>query len=124
MVTNVIVIPPVVNHNYYHLLLNDIVKLMQPFVTNCFVEKAKQWHFYVPPSLRSSCEDVFRAQGVSVSEGLTRLIKLLVDSPDELTPILLDQAKGNAAVALAEEILRRSVRSKGHVMRKAAKREE
>jgi hypothetical protein len=119
-------IPPV-NNKSYHQLLNDIVTPMQPIVTTCFVEKPKQWHFYVPPSLRASCEAVFEKQGVSVSQGMTRLVRLLVDSSDELRPILLDQAHGDAAVALAESIIKRAraaERKPGYPRRVAAKEDK
>jgi hypothetical protein len=98
------------NNKSYHELLSGNVNLMQPIVTNWLVEKPKQWHFYLPPTLRASCESVFEAQGVSVSEGLTRLVKLLVEAPDELKPLLLQQAKGDAALALAESIIRKTKR--------------
>jgi hypothetical protein len=99
---------PPVNNNYYHQPLKDGVTLTQALVTKCFVEKPKQWHFYCPPSLRAAVEKVFAAQGVSVSEGFTRLGQLLVDADDELRPILLNQAKGDAAVVLARSILQKA----------------
>lgn len=78
---------------------------MQSFVTNCFVGKSKQWHFYIPPDLRETVEGIFAAQGVSQSEGITRLIRLLVEAPDTVRPILLGQVPGDAGVALARHIL-------------------
>lgn len=88
-----------------------IVTGVQPFVTNALVakgEKSEQWHFYVPPTLRESCERVFEEQGVKASEGLKRLVQTLVDAPEDVRILLLRQASGEAAVALASHVIARA----------------
>lgn len=102
---------------------------IQPLVTNCFVEKPKQAHFYLLPSLRAECEAVFDRQGVSFSEGMSRLVRLLVEAPDDMRPVILGQAHGNAAVAIAHSVVRQHIADiaddaepKGYRLPRAAKK--
>lgn len=79
--------------------------MMELSGTNWVVEKPLAVKFYVPPQLMEHCEAVFEEQGVKLSEGLTRLIRLLVESPPELRSVLLGQAQGDAPTAIAEYIV-------------------
>lgn len=96
----------------------------EPFGTNGVVAKPLAVKFYVPPDLMKDAEAIFERQGVKLSEGLTRLIRHMVDAPDEIKLVVLGQAHGDAAIALAESVMRRrstnDVRS--YPIRKAAKR--
>lgn len=64
-----------------------------------------QAKFYCPADLWGTAQDVMDEQGVDYSEGMTRLIRVLVFSPPEVRPILLAQLPGNAATAVARSIL-------------------
>lgn len=81
---------------------------MQSVVTNCLVAKPEQWHFYLPPDLRAECEAVFDAQGLKASEGLKRLVQVLLESPEPVRLLLLKQARGDAGAALARHVLERT----------------
>lgn len=80
---------------------------MEPFGTNWLVSKPDAVKFYVPPELMRECERIFERQGVKLSEGITRLIRLLVEAPEEMRVVLLGQAHGDAMQALAMSVLSR-----------------
>lgn len=73
--------------------------------TSGVVAKKIQVKFYVEGVINGRAVDVFEAQGLTLSEGMSRLLELLVDAPDELRPLLLRQAPGDAGRALAEFVL-------------------
>lgn len=77
--------------------------------TNGLVAKKIQAKFYIDGDVLGQCGKVFDRQGVSFTVGMTRLVELLLDVPEEMTPLLLRQAPGNAAKALAEYSLRMAV---------------
>jgi hypothetical protein len=80
---------------------------VQPFGTNWDVAKPTAVKFYVPPELMTDAEEIFERQGVKLSEGITRLIRMLVEAPEEARPIILGQAHGDAAKVLAAAVLGR-----------------
>ena len=82
--------------------------LMEPIGTNPFVKKDRQVKFYVPSPLMKRCEEIFERQGVDTSEGMTGLVRLLVEAPDDAVGLLLGQAPGSAAVTLALGVLRQA----------------
>jgi hypothetical protein len=70
--------------------------------------KAQAVKFYVPPELMKAVEGVFERQGVKLSEGITRVLQHLVDAPESMRLIVLGQAHGDAAIALAEHVIARA----------------
>lgn len=80
----------------------------EPFGTTWLVAKKIQAKFYVDEGLMDRCGAIFEAQGVNLSEGMTRLVELLVNAGDTLTPLLLRQAPGEAGRVLAEHVLKSS----------------
>lgn len=74
--------------------------------TNRDVTQRIQAKFYIDDDLWAEAQKVFDSQGVTLSEGMARLILLLRDAPLELRPVMLRQAPGDASVALAEHVLR------------------
>jgi hypothetical protein len=86
------------------------------------VKKDAQVKFYVPAELMRECQEVFDQQGVNLSEGMTRLIRLLVSAPEEMIPVLLGQAQGDASAALARSILDKEGREQAFKFRKASRR--
>jgi hypothetical protein len=82
--------------------------------TNRVVGKTEQLKFYAAEKLTESFRGVLEEQGLSLSEGLSRLMCLLVDAPEEMRPVLLRQAPGDAAVALARFTIRNRNRKRGN----------
>lgn len=82
--------------------------LLEPIGTKPLVKKDRQVKFYVPSSLMRQCEEIFDRQGVDMSEGMTRLVRLLVEAPDDAVGLMLGQAHGTAAVTLALGVLRQA----------------
>lgn len=78
----------------------------EPFGTNRVVAKKIQAKFYVDGELMDRCNAVFEEQGVTLSEGMSRLVELLVSAGDTLRPLLLRQAPGKAGRVLAENVLK------------------
>jgi hypothetical protein len=74
------------------------------FGTNGVVSK-KQYKFYAQSELVEACQRIFDAQGCNFSEGIDRLVRLLVSVPETMRPIVLLQAPGEAAIALAEHTI-------------------
>jgi hypothetical protein len=64
-----------------------------------------QAKFYTDSELWADAQKVLDQQGCDYSEGISRLIQLLVQAPEELRPVLLNQAPGEAAAAIAEWII-------------------
>ncbi len=83
-----------------------LVAETQVLGTNWDVGKPTQAKFYVDEDLWEACKHVLGEQGVNVSEGMSRMCELLVGAGDVLTPLLLRQARGDAAKVLAKAILR------------------
>lgn len=65
----------------------------------------EQIKFYGDSDLREKFERVLELQGLSLSEGIGRLMSFLTAMPAQLVPIVLAQAPGDAARALAAHIL-------------------
>lgn len=61
--------------------------------------------FDIDDELRQKMQAVFGAQGVTIREGMSRLISFLVESPPEMHPIILRQVRGRAAQEVARTIL-------------------
>lgn len=64
-----------------------------------------QAKFYVPSDVWKSAQRVMDAQGVDYSEGMTRLLRLLVDSPESAWPLAFGQVRGDVAKVLAQLVL-------------------
>lgn len=60
----------------------------------------------VAKDLKEKAEAAFRRQGVTMSEGVTRLLRTFLAN-EELQPLLLDQVRGLSRRDLARAILRR-----------------
>ncbi len=81
---------------------------MEPAGTYAVMAKPIAVKFYVPPDQMRRCERIFKRQGVNLSEGLTRLIRLLNDAPEEMKGVILGQAHGDAALALARSVIHKA----------------
>ncbi len=84
------------------------VDVIEPFSTYGLMAKPIAVKFYVPPDLMKRCEGIFKRQGVNLSVGITRLIQLLDEAPEEMKGVILGQAHGDAATVLAENVLRKA----------------
>lgn len=84
------------------------------FGTKRVVGKKIQVKFYAPSEQAEQCAAIIEQQGCTLSEGMARLMRLLIDAPEELRPILLKQAPGEAARAIAELILANDNLRKGY----------
>lgn len=105
MVLNGTMSSAVVNTNLHQETPLRTGDFSEPIGTNWVMSKPIAVKFYVQAELMKDCEAVFERQGVKLSEGIVRLIRLLVESPDEMKPVVLGQAHGDAALALAESII-------------------
>jgi hypothetical protein len=81
--------------------------MLEPLGTNGFMREKPQVKFYCEKVLADEIAALFKQQGLSLSTGLSRLMLLLKEAPEELRPILLGQAPGNAAQVLAAYVLAR-----------------
>lgn len=63
--------------------------------------------------LMAEAEAVFEKQGLKLSEGITRLLRFLVEAPDETKPVLLGQAYGRSERTLALAVLERALAKNG-----------
>ena len=76
---------------------------------NYVLVKDEQLKFLVAGDLREQLDKVFEAQGVSMKEGMGRLIQFLVTQPEELHPLILGQIRGAGAKDVARALLARLV---------------
>lgn len=65
----------------------------------------EQYKFMMESSLRKQIDTVFAAQGLTNREGMTRLIRFLLDRPTELHPLILRQLPGKSAEIITLAIL-------------------
>ena len=61
----------------------------------------------VDADLKEKVEAAFGRQGVTMTEGLTRLMRTFLAVGEELHPLLLEQVRGMSRKDLAKALLRR-----------------
>ncbi len=64
------------------------------------MKRDRQVKFNVESDLMARCDDVFNAQGVGLSEGMERLIRLLVESPPEMPHSIAASISKNRGTSL------------------------
>jgi hypothetical protein len=79
--------------------------MMEHFGTTYVMAKRPQVKFYADEDLTKDIAVVFKRQGVSLSEGMSRLMRFIIEAPDSMKPVILKQAPGDAVIALAMHTL-------------------